>query len=82
MSVVKEPEFDARLITAIRAALRQARELGYDVERMDITASVVGETCSVHLAPLEAPGYIVAGGDLSLTIDSQSGRILDYQRGQ
>ena len=82
MNVLQEPAFDAHLLTGIRVALQTAREFGYDVERMDVTASVTGETCSVHLSPLEEPGYITAGGDLSLTIDSRSGTVLDCQRGQ
>ena len=82
MSHSKEPEFDTRLIAGIRVALREARQLGYDVEQMDVTASVTGETCSVHLAPLGTAGFIIAGGDLRLTIDSQSGRVLHAQRGQ
>jgi hypothetical protein len=52
MIPVRDQEFDARLLTGIRVALRKARELGYPVERMDVTASVLGglaQCTSPHL---------------------------------
>jgi hypothetical protein len=82
MIAVKDPQFDAQLLTGIRVALSKARELGYAVERMDITASVSKGICSVHLAPLAEPGTIAVGGDLSLSIDPQTNEITRVQRGQ
>jgi hypothetical protein len=82
MISVKDPEFDARLLNGIRVALRKARELGYNVERMDVSASVSEGVCSVHFAPLARPGTIVAGGDLSLTVAPDTEEILEVKRGQ
>jgi hypothetical protein len=82
MIAVQSPEFDARLLNGIRVALRKARELGYPVERMDVTASISDGLCSVHFAPLADPGTIVTGGDLSLTVDPQTETISRVLRGQ
>lgn len=40
MPDIHDAEFESRLLAAIRTGLRKARELGYDVERMDMTASL------------------------------------------
>jgi hypothetical protein len=82
MIAIKDPEFDAQLLTGIRVALSKARELGYPVERMDVTASLSRGICSVHFAPFADPGTIVVGGDLSLSIDSQTNEVTGVQRGQ
>ena len=82
MSTATEPDYEARLLTGIRAALRKARQLGYDVERMDVTASVSQGVGSVHLAPLPAPGTLRTGGDLSLTVDPRTEDVIEYKRGQ
>lgn len=82
MIAVKDPEFDAYLLTGIRIALRKARELGYPVERMDLTASVSDETCSIHFAPVAAAGTIMVGGDITLTVHPPSEEITDVRRGQ
>jgi hypothetical protein len=82
MIAIKDSQFDAQLLTGIRVALSKARELGYAVERMDVTASVSEGICSVHFAPLADPGTIVAGGDLSLSIDPQTNEVTGVQRGQ
>ena len=82
MSVVKGPEHDTRLLTGIRVGLRKARELGYDVEKMDVMASISENICSVHFAPIPDPGFIVSGGDLSITVNSQTEEVVQYKRGQ
>ena len=82
MIATKAPEFDVRLLTGIRIALGKARELGYAVERMDITASVSKGICKVYFAPLAVPGAIITGGDLSLDVDPQTEEIMGVQRGQ
>jgi hypothetical protein len=82
MIAIKDPEFDARLLTGIRVALSKARELGYPVECMDITASVSNGICSVHFSPLADPGTILVGGDLSLSIDPETNEVTGVQRGQ
>lgn len=82
MTAIKSPEFDVRLLTGIRVALRKARELGYSVERMDVTASVSEGVCNVYFAPLADPGTIVSGGDLSLCVDPQTEAVTGVQRGQ
>jgi hypothetical protein len=82
MIAIKDPEFDAQLLTGIRVALTKARELGYPVESMDITASVSKGICSVHFAPFADPGKIVAGGELPLSIDPQTNEVTGVERGQ
>lgn len=82
MIAVKGSEFDAQLLAGIRVALQKARELGYPVERMDVTASVLAGNCSIHFAPIADSGTIVTGGDLSLTVDSETEEITQLLRGQ
>jgi hypothetical protein len=82
MIAIKDPEFDTQLLTGIRVALSKARELGYPVESMDITASISKGICSVHLAPLADRGTIVVGGDLPLSIDPQTKQVTGVKRGQ
>jgi hypothetical protein len=82
MIATKDTEFDAQLLAGIRVALSTARELGYLVERMDMTASLSEGLCSVHFAPVAPPGMIVAGGDLSLSIDPQTKVVTAVERGQ
>lgn len=82
ISTATQPEFDTQFLAGIRAALRKARELGYEVERMDVTASLFEGGCSVHFAPITAPGTIATGGDLTLTIDPRTGAVVEIKRGQ
>lgn len=82
MSTATESDYETQLLSGIRAALRKARQLGYDVERMDVTASVLEGVCSVHLAPLPVPGTIRTGGDLSLTVDPRTEDVIEFKRGQ
>lgn len=82
MSPVQESEYDTQLVGGIRSALAKARELGYDVEDMDVTASLSEGVCSVHFTPVPAPGFLVAGGDLTVKIDSRTGDVVRYERGQ
>ncbi len=82
MSVGTESNYDTQLVRGIRTALRKARELGYQVEVMDITASVSEGVCSVHFAPLATPGYIATGGDLTLTVNPETDEFIHIERGQ
>lgn len=82
MIAVKEPEFDTQLLAGIRVALRKARDLGYPVERMDMTTSASAQGFTFHFAPLAAPGSIMTGGDLSLTFDPRTEQITEIRRGQ
>jgi hypothetical protein len=82
MIAVKDSEFDARLLAGIRVALQKARELGYPVERMDVTASLLAGYCSVHFGPIADQGTIVTGGDLSLIVDPETEEITQLKRGQ
>jgi hypothetical protein len=82
MSVATEADYDTQLVGGIRAALRKARELGYPVESMDVTASVSEGVCNVHFARIAAPGYIVAGGDLTLTVNADTDELIEVKRGQ
>ncbi len=69
MNIATESEFDTQLVRGIQTALRKARELGYPVEIMDITASV-------------STGYITSGGDLTLFVNAESDELIHYERGQ
>jgi hypothetical protein len=82
MIAIKNTEFDAQLLTGIRLGLSKARELGYPVERMDVTASLSDGICSVHFAPLASPGTILTGGDLSVSVDPQTNEVKAVERGQ
>lgn len=82
MIAIKDTEFDAQLLAGIRAGLSKARELGYPVERMDVTASLSQGRCSVHFAPIADAGTILAGGDLSLSFDPQTKEVTAVERGQ
>ncbi len=82
MSALADSEYDSQLFRGIQTALRQAREWGYVVESMDITASVLEGLCHVHLAPLPKPGRLTCGGDLTVTVDAETGQLLSFQRGQ
>ena len=82
MSIAIESEFDTQLVRGIRTALRKARELGYQVETMDITASVAKGVCDIHLAPLSRPGHITSGGDLALLVNAETDEVIQYERGQ
>lgn len=75
-------EFDSRLLTGIQVALNKARELGYPVERMDVTASVSDETCAVHFSRMPVPGTIHTGGDVSMTVDPAALAVISIKRGQ
>jgi hypothetical protein len=75
-------DYDTRLLAGIEAALAKARELGYAIETMDMSASMQNGQCIVHFAPVPTPGHIVMGGDLSVTIDPVSNSVLTITRGQ
>jgi hypothetical protein len=82
MSVAVIPDFDTQLLRGIQTALRQARGLGDHVETMDITASVSDGVCHVHFSPIPAPGTIQTGGDLTVSVNSDTDEIIGYERGQ
>lgn len=82
MIAVESPEHEARLLTGIRVALRKARELGYPVERMNVTASVASDGCSVRFEPIPTPGTITTGGDLTLRVDPDTEEVTNLLRGQ
>lgn len=82
MNPVQQSEYDTQLVGGIRTALSKARELGYEVEGMDVTVSVSEGVCSVHFAPVAASGFVVTGGDLTVTIDSRTGEVVQFKRGQ
>ena len=82
MSVAAASDYDTRLVRGIQTALRTARGLGYPVETMDVTASVSQGICTIHFAPLPAPGFILSGGDLTVTIDAATDELIRYERGQ
>ena len=82
MSIATESEFDTQLVRGIRTALRKARELGYRVETMDITASLSQGVCNIHFAPISPPGYIKSGGDLALLVNAETDELIQYELGQ
>ena len=74
--------YDTQLLGAIEAALSQARQLNYPVENMDIAASMKDGNCIIHFLPVSAPGTVMMGGDLEVTVDSHSHQVLEFSRGQ
>ena len=82
MSVAAASDDDTQLVRGIQTALRKARELGYHVETMDITASVSDGICTIHFAPLPTPGFISCGGDLTVAINAETDELMQYERGQ
>ena len=82
MSVAAASDYDTQLVRGIQTALRKARELGYHVETMDISASVAEGICTIHFTPLPTPGFIQTGGDLTVTINAETDELMEYKRGQ
>ena len=82
MSVAAASDYDTQLVRGIQTALRKARELGYHVESMDVSASVAEGICTIHFAPLPTPGSIHTGGDLTVTINAETDELIKYVRGQ
>jgi hypothetical protein len=82
MSIASKSEYDTQLVRGIQTALRKARELGYGVEAMDVTASLSQGVCNIHFAPLAPPGYIKSGGDLTLLVNAETDELIRYERGQ
>lgn len=82
MSLAAASDYDTQLVRGIQTALRTARGLGYSVETMDITASVSQGICTIHFSPLPTPGFIRSGGDLTVTVDSQTDALVKYEQGQ
>ena len=82
MSVATAPDFDTQLVRGIQTALRQARALGDHVETMDITASVSDGVCHIHFSPIPALGTIQTGGDLTVSVNSDTDEIIGFERGQ
>ena len=82
MSVAAASDYDTQLVRGIQTALRKARELGYHVETMDISASVAKGICTIHFAPLPTRGFIQSGGDLTVTVNPETDELLEYKRGQ
>ena len=76
MSVAAASDYDTQIVRGIQTALRTARGLGYQVEAMDITASVSQGICTVHFAPLPTPGVIHCGGDLTVTINAETDELI------
>ncbi len=82
MSVAAASDCDTQFVRGIQTALRQARGLGYHVETMDITASVSDGVCHIHFSANSAPGTIQAGGNLTVSVNSDTDEVIGFQRGQ
>lgn len=82
MSVAIASDFDTELVRGVQAALPQAIGLGYRIETMDVTASVSDGVCHFHFSPIPASGTIQAGGDLTVSVNSDTDEIIGYERGQ
>ena len=82
MSVAAAADYDTQLVRGIQTALRKARELGYHVESMDVSASVAEGICTIHFAPLPSSGFLQTGGDLTVTINAETDELIQYERGQ
>jgi len=73
---------DANIVKALEIGLKKARELGYDIEKMKVTLSVSDGACIVYFEILVPPGQGMLGGDLTVTIDLKSQRVIKFERGQ
>jgi hypothetical protein len=75
-------EHDRRLAKGLEVAILTARKLDYGVEQSEISFSMTDDICTVHFAPMDTPDEIVMGGDLTVRVDVESNKLLDYEFGQ
>lgn len=79
MSPSTTDTYDEKLVRAIHASIGLARSLDYAVEEMTLAVAVQdGGTCTCQFSPVEC-GF---GGDLSVVVEMDSGRVKHFVRGQ
>ena len=63
-------------------AINEARKLDYPVENMDIKLKKKGDKFVVYFSPKQPDEEsVIIGGDLTICIDSNNGKILEVERG-
>jgi hypothetical protein len=82
MDPQQQQTYDAKLVNALGGALKKARELGYENEKMKVTLSVSDSVCKVYFETIPEPGHAILGGDLTIDVDFNTHRIIDFERGQ
>ena len=78
----QQQTYDANLVKALEAAMKKARELGYEIERMKVTLSVSQSVCKAYFETIPKPGHAILGGDLTIEMDFETHRIINFERGQ
>lgn len=64
-------------------AINEARKLDYPVDNMDINLKKKGNQIMVHFSPKQPnEENVIIGGDLTIYIDSNNGKIVKVERGQ
>jgi hypothetical protein len=67
----------------INTAIKEARKLDYPVENMDIKLKKKGNEILVYFSPKYTNEENIAlGGDLTIYIDSNNGKVVKVERGQ
>ncbi len=63
---------------AVEIAKKEAKTIGYPVDRMDITSDRERGVYEVYFTPQDG----VLGGDVTIQVDSDTGKIVKILRGQ
>lgn len=74
--------YDAELVRALERALKQARSLGYDAEKMRVSLSVADDVCTTYFEVVPPPGQVVLGGELTVQVDLNTQHVINFERGQ
>ena len=74
--------YDARLVKALEIATQKARGLGYDIEKMKITLSASKSMFTLYFEVQPELNQAILGGDLTITLEIDTLRILGFERGQ
>ena len=74
--------YDAELVSALERALKQARSLGYDAEKMRVSLSVAEDVCTTYFEVVPPPGQVVLGGELTVQVDLNTQHVINFERGQ
>lgn len=80
--LLERERYDETITQALRVALAKARELGYEVEKMQVTVSVRDVKATAYFETIPEPGHAILGGDLTVVVDVKTLAVVDVQRGQ
>jgi hypothetical protein len=82
MMVAQQQSYDTELVKALERALKQARSLGYDAEKMRVSLSVADDVCTTYFEVVPPPGQVILGGDLTVQIDLNTQNVIHFELGQ